>query len=251
MRRAASLAVIGFLFAAAGKPQAFEVASIKPSGPGSSDPGIYRYGRATLLDFLCTAYNVDPFQILSAAPLNQERFDLTAKIPEGATKEQFRMMLRSLLAERFALKARVQSREFAAYELVIAKTGPKLDKPLASGENLPDIPANRPSLMARNSFSGGFTLVRLTSRQEPISALARMLRSADDLPIVDKTGLTGKYDFNLEYTVEAPGATVDGPPVAPSLFSALQQQLGLQLVRAKAPFDVVIVDAVSKLPTEN
>ena len=105
-----------------------------------------------------------------------------------------------------------------------------------------------------STTADGSTLVRLKARQEPFSELAQMLHNSDDLPVVDKTGLTGKYDFTLEYTTDLPRASPDGqpdPPLAPSLFTALQQQLGLQLVRKKLPFDVLILDAVNKLPTEN
>ena len=81
-----------------------------------------------------------------------------------------------------------------------------------------------------------------------------MLRTADQLPIVDKTGLTAKYDFTLEYTTQLPNTTADlsaEPPVAPDLFAAIEKQLGLQLIRKKVPFDVLIIDAVDPLPTEN
>jgi uncharacterized protein (TIGR03435 family) len=264
-----NIRLFGILLAAVGlaQAQAFEAASIKPSGaqsvrgsdggPGSRDPSLYRFGLATMLDLICVAYDVQRFQISSSAPLDKQSFDLAAKIPEGATKEQFRVMLQNLLAERFLLKTHLQSKEFAAYELKVAKMGPKLsekgvDPPQSSSkDDWPELPRNRPTITARFSSAGGFTVVRLMSRQKPLSDLARMLRTADDLPIVDRTGLTGKYDFNLEYTLDIPGATVDGPPVAPGIFSALPQQLGLQLVRAKVPFDVVVVESVNKLPVEN
>lgn len=98
---------------------------------------------------------------------------------------------------------------------------------------------------------GGYILVRLRSQRERFAALVKMLRPADGSPVVDKTPLTGKYDFTLEYTTELPNATPGDPPVVPDLFIAVQQQLGLQLVRKKVPFDVLIIDSVSKLPGEN
>lgn len=114
----------------------FEVASIKPSGPhsirgseggpGSSDPGLYRFGLATLVDLIAIAYDVRFFQISSPAPLDRQNFDLVAKIPDGATKQQFHAMLQNLLAERFHLSLHIQSKEFPAYELVVAKTGARL-----------------------------------------------------------------------------------------------------------------------------
>jgi uncharacterized protein (TIGR03435 family) len=250
---------------------AFEVASLKPSGPRSirgsaggpesSDPGLYRFSSASLLDLIAIAYNVDFFQISSPAPLDRKNFDLVAKVPDGATKPQFRAMMQNLLAERFHLKLHLQSKEFPAYELVLAKTGPKF-REMASGilgssarkDGWPDLPPNRPGIMSRHSMSGGLELVRLKSQQEPISAFAGMLRRPDDLPIIDKTGLTGKYDFTFEYTRALPNSRPNGatdPPLVPDLFTALERQLGLQLVHKKLPFDVVIVDSVDRLPSEN
>ena len=272
-----SLRRVAILLAATaglGQPQtggaaapAFEVASIRPSGPhsirgsdggpGSSDPGLYRYGLANLLDLIIVAYEVEVFQVSSRVPLDRQNFDLTAKVPEGATKERFRAMLQNFLAERFHLKLHIQSRELPAYELVIAKTGTKLSVPAAklpAGDGWPELRPDRPGIAARNSFSGGFNLVRLKAQQEPLSVLARMLRNAEDLPVVDKTGLTGKYDFTLEYTIRLPAAGPEGipePSLAPNLSNALQKQLGLQLVRKKVPFDVLIIDTVDQMPTEN
>ncbi len=250
--------------------QTFEVASVKASGPksvrgseggpGSSDPSRYRFSAASLLDLIVVAYNVEYFQVSSQAPLDRQLFDLAAKVPEGATKQEFRTMLQNLLAERFGLKVHIQSKEFPAYELHAAKTGTKLKEGLLAGphhppgDGFPELPPNRPGLIVNNSVSGSFMLVRLRSQQEPLSQLVRMLRPADGLPVVDKTDLAGKYDFTLEFTQEPSNAAVDGaadPPVAPHLFTALEQQLGLQLVRKKVPFDVVIVESFNPQPSEN
>jgi uncharacterized protein (TIGR03435 family) len=112
-------------------PATFEAASIKPSGPksvrgsdggpGSHDPGQYSFGRATLLDLIAQGYGVDRFRISSTTPLDDQRFDLVAKIPADATKEQFRAMMRALLVERFHLKVHMVSKEFAAFDLTVAK----------------------------------------------------------------------------------------------------------------------------------
>jgi uncharacterized protein (TIGR03435 family) len=252
---------------AANAPPAFEVASIKPSGPksirdfgggpGSKDPERYHANSASLRDLIVHAWKVDYFQISSAAPLDRQNFDLMAKVQQGATKEEFRLMLQNLLAERFGLKVHMESREFPAYELVVAKTGPKLketdpDDHPSSKDGWPVLPADRPAMATLNTVVGGFWLVRLKAQQEPLSQLAAMLHMDNDRPVVDKTGLTGKYTFALEYAKELPGgAPPDAPPTAPALSTALQQQLGLQLVSKKLPFDVVVVDAFNKLPTEN
>jgi uncharacterized protein (TIGR03435 family) len=249
---------------------AFEAASIKLSGqqsvrgssggPGSSDPGQYRFDSATLLDFLAVAYHVQYFQISSKAPLDRDRFDLVVKVPAGTTREQFRVMLQNLLAGRFHLKLHIEQQEFPGYELVVAKTGLKLKADdgtllqIPHREGFPDLPPDRPGMRTMNSRSGGFILVRLRAQQEPMPVLAGMLQSPGDPPLVDKTGLTGKYSFILEYTTELGNATGSADaqlPEAPSLSVALQEQLGLQLVKKKLPFDVVVIESVDRLPTEN
>jgi uncharacterized protein (TIGR03435 family) len=263
-------ATAGLAGSQAPAPPEFEVASVKASGPksirgseggpGSSDPGRYRFSAASLLDLIVTAYNVQPFRISSPAPLDRRLFDLVAKVPEGTTKPQFRTMLQNLLAERFALKLHIESKEFPAYELVVAKTGTRLKEgveagaPHRPGDGFPELPANRPGMIANNSVSGSFLLVRLRSQQEPISEFVSMLRPTDGLPVVDRTELSGKYDFTLEYTEEPPNVAAESvadPPVAPNLFTALQQQLGVQLVRRKVPFDVLVIESFNQLPAEN
>jgi uncharacterized protein (TIGR03435 family) len=247
---------------------AFEAASLKLSGPqskrgseggpGTKDPGRFTYGAAGLDDLIVIAYHVDYFQISSKVPLDKRTFDLAATIPPGATRAQFRVMLQSLLAERFHLKAHVEKREFNGYALMVAKTGARLKEGAAAPpphvDGFPDLPANRPGLSSQHTMSGDYLLVRARVRQEPMAQFADWLHIADDQPVVDATGLTGKYDFIFEYTAEfkntTPG-TASEPPVAPDLFTALRQQLGLQLVRQKVPLQVVVVESADKLPVDN
>jgi uncharacterized protein (TIGR03435 family) len=205
----------------------------------------YSFGKATLLDFIAVAYSVDDStRISSATPLDEQRFDLVAKIPQGATKEQFRAMMRALLVERFHLRAHIVSKEFPVFELTVAKGGPKL-KPSDAAES------GRPRMSANFSTGGDFEVVHVRAQRAPMALLARMLPRPGEPPIFDRTGLTGVYDFTLDYTsergVSGPGAV----PPAPDLPVALREQLGLQMSRTKAPLDVVVVDSVEKLPTEN
>jgi uncharacterized protein (TIGR03435 family) len=248
--------------------QVFEVASIRPSGPksvrgsdggpGDKDPARYFFGRATLLDFILVAYHVELFQVSSKLQLDRDEFDLEAKVPAGATRDEFRIMLRNLLVERFHVKLHLESREFPAFEMQLAKGGTRLGTEaatrLASVDDFPQLTPGKPGLIARNSTISGYMLTRIRGQQQPVSSLARMLRTAEPHPVVDKTGLTGKYDFALEFSVELPNATADGPaepPRAPDLNTALREQLGLQLVAKKLPFDVVVVESFNSLPTEN
>lgn len=275
-----SFKYIGILWAAAAvqaqpAPEKFEVASIKPAGPqsvrgreggpGTKDPTHFRFQSATVEDLIVIGYHVDYFQVTSKVPIDREHYDVSANVPENATREQFRLMMRNLLEERFHLKAKVESREFAGYELVVAKTGLKLKESSSAAapthesrrpadDGFPDLPPGRPGLISNHTMSGGFVLVRTRARQEPISILAQSLHAPGEAPVVDRTGLTGKYDFTLEYTTDVPGSAHDGDsatPVAPSVFTALQQQLGLQLVAKKLPFDVVVVEAVDRAASEN
>ena len=199
--------------------------------------------------------------------LDREKFDLAANVPAGATKAQFRMMMQNLLAERFRLRLHTQSKEFPAYELVVAKTGPKLTVSNTGGmdtlpreaksrlsptnDGFPELLTDRPDIAARHSMDGGVELVHLKAHQETLSALAQWLSSDAGRPIVDRSRLTARYDFSLEFTKELPEAMAEMPHSAPSLFTALRQQLGLQLVSSKVPFDVLTIDRVDTAPTEN
>lgn len=253
----------------------FESASIQPAqapnqqsqsgGPGTAEPGHYQFHSATLLNLVVTAYQVAFFRISSEIPLERERFDVDAKVPEGATYEQFRAMMQNLLAERFHMRVHMESRVLHVYELQVVKTGLKLNEAAADGAaSLPgvfrpsddervDAPPGEPSIQTRVMTKRGVRMVSLIARQQPIFALIRRLRVLDHLPIVDRTGLTGKYDFVLEYRRFVPNSrSGNAPPSwgATDLFRALQKQLGLQLVSKKIPLDVVVVDSVDRAPTE-
>lgn len=258
------IAIVLAAFAIIGHAQKFEVASIKPSGPqsqrgeeggpGSPTPGRYVYNRARLSDLIAVAYHLDyEFQISSKAPLDRY-FDVAAKVPVPATREQFRTMLAGLLAERFHLRQHIESREFAGYELVVGKTGPKLNSASPAGRGFPDLRPGRPGLASMHTVQNDYPVVRLRAQQEPMSVFARSLRLSDGLPVVDKTGLTGAYDFTLEYSLDLPnsaGGSAGEPSGLPTLLTAIQQQLGLRLVSRKIPFPVVVVESVDRTPTEN
>jgi uncharacterized protein (TIGR03435 family) len=252
--------------------QEFEAASVRQSGPrsvrgseggpGSSDPGRYSFGRADLQTVIVIAYQVEDFQVSSRFAFDKE-VDIVAKVPPGATKDQFRAMLRNLLSERFHLKLHIESKEFPAYALTIAKTGPKLKEASSQSEpaprswlqeGFPDLLPNRPGLISQYVGSGGSsTLVRMKGQQQPMARLAAILRQSAGQPVVDRTGLVGEFDFTLEFAKELPEPSADAgdAPVAPNLDRALQQQMGLQLIRQKLPFKVLVVDSVDPLPTEN
>jgi uncharacterized protein (TIGR03435 family) len=250
-RKTVALLLVSAIAAGA---QSFEVASIKLSrpdaqrgsegGPGSKDPVNYRFISATLLDLIAIGYDVEYSQVSSKAPLDHDRFDLQAKLPEGTTKDDFQAMMRALLADRFQMKAHIETKEFPGFELVVAKNGPKLPNQPRS--------ANRPSLSATFSTNGGYTLIRVRAQQQTMDALAMALRRyAGDTFVVNRTGLDGAYDFTLEFTREIRGADAAEPPAAPGLFTAMQEQLGLRLISKKVAFPVVMVESFDRVPREN
>ena len=257
----------------------FEVASVKPSGPQSvrgsdggpntRDPERFTFNSAALRDLVFRAYGVDDSQAQISGPgwIDTERYDIAVKVPPGATKEQFQQMLRNLLAERFKLVVHHDTKILPVYEIAVANSGPKLKESVMDGaatnlppaqpvigaedkNGFPQLPPNRPTWSMMNRLGRS----RLAAHQQPISALATILRRSLERPIIDKSGLHGLYDFTLEFD---PRAAVGGTPLdgqeapSPDIFIAIQQQLGLKLVEAKAPFDVVVVDHAEKLPSEN
>jgi len=260
----------------------FEAASVKRSGPtsirnfdggpGTKDPGRYTATSAVLRDLLFRAYRTrgDDYREQISGPgwIDTEKYDVVVKIPPGITKEQFQLMFQSLLAERFKLAIHHETKVLPVYELVVAKNGPKLKE---SGENsdaeaappsrgssskldregFPIVPVGQANIAQR--FGPG-AVAHWTIRQEPIEAFAQALSQplAAGRQVIDRTALAGKYDFTLYYELQLPGnppSASDDP--APTLDQALQQQLGLKLADAKAPFDVVVVDHAEKVPTEN
>ena len=259
---------------------AFEVASVKPSGPeskrdsgggpGTSDPGQYHFYSAKLRDLIATAYHVQFFQILSKVALDHETFDVVAKVPAGVTRDVFRSMMQNLLAERFHLKLHNESREFPAWELTVAASGakfkessaapetapasaPRSSPPQADSDGFPVLPSDKPGFVVRYTIVDGFVVGHLAARQQPVTVLTGSFGLQDDPPIVDKTGLAGKYNFKLEFSREPPGAPLAEakvPPV-PDLFTAVQQQLGLQFKPRKLPFDVIVVESIARTPTDN
>lgn len=142
-------------------------------------------------------------------------------------------MLQALLQDRFKLKAHLDSRELPIYELVVAKGGPKLK------EATPDEAAKSMLLLRGRG--------EIDSISMPLHSLPSMLARELDRPVVDRTGLTGHYDFSLRFT-PVMGATPDSQD--PSIFTAIQEQLGLKLNPSKAPLDVLIIDHLER-PTEN
>jgi uncharacterized protein (TIGR03435 family) len=258
----------------------FEVASVRrvplgtgggmSGGPGTSDPERIAYTNVVLHPVLAIAYGEPVF---GPDWLDSERYDIMAKVPAGATKEEANLMMRDLLVRRFGLALHHESKDFPGYELTVAKNGPKL-REWFEGPDSPTLPPLRPQESAslprdRNGFphlpagrSGmafGFTgtgRTHVEAGQQTIAGLATWLGSHLNGPVIDKTELSGKYSFTLEFELEGDvvaqvGDLDDAGGPAPSLFGALQQQLGLKLEEKKLRRDVLVIDHIEKVPTEN
>lgn len=261
------------LFICAAWGQMFEVASIKPSpppdgrgirvrvdgGPGSKDPTRLTLENVALAGMVQMAYGIDDYQLSAPDWMKTTRFVLTAKVPEGATKEQMELMMRNLLIERFKLQAHVERKEVAgAYQLVVSKSGPKLTKSAGEPEEdavrpgrftldkdgYPEPPPGRGDWMAMGRGKARWRMANWGMEQ-----FAKGLADQLGAPVVDATGLKGKYDILISWSPEAMRA--DAPEDAgPSLFTAVQR-LWLKLESKKTPMDVVVVDHMEKTPTEN
>jgi uncharacterized protein (TIGR03435 family) len=228
-------------------------------------------------DYIGMAYRVRAFQIQGPDWMAEQRFDLAATLPAGSSTSQFSEMMQALLAERFGLKLHHDKKEFPVYVLEAGKT------PLKLQASKPDPNDAEPKGTATVSGSGSnqgvsvnlgqgssytFANNRFEATKLTMFQFAGNLERFVDRPIVDMTGLDGRYDFALDLTEEdyrimliragvnsgvtLPPAALrlleNGSPV--SLFDALQK-LGLKLDARKAPLDVLVIDEARKTPTEN
>lgn len=284
--------------AASAAPSAtFEVASVKPAapqpngqnrlamrgGPGTSDPGQISYTNVSIMSVLRIASDAYFYQIDGPSWLGVNAYDITAKIPSGTTKEQFKEMLMNLLAERFRLRLHHESHDVQGFELVIARNGSKLKEstiPDSSDSDMPQAgtPASNktdvngfPQLdhpgvamamkMAPNAKAPA---VYMTFRKQTLSGLVRTVGEELGRPVIDKTGLSGRYDFTLQFVPESgspaaqspPGSSPDTSPdipndPGPGILAALPDQLGLRLDSKKVPFDILVIDSVDKVPIGN
>ena len=249
---------------AADADPSFEVATIKPNNTGATSmQGLVIRGRkfmtraSSLGDLISFAYEVQAKQIINAPDwLDKDRYDIEA-VPEQEgvpNPEQIRIMIRKLLADRFALKFHHDKREMSAYVLTVAKDGQKL-KPTQLKGNLPGI--------GIGPGTGGITLNMINATIGDFTGFLQIL--VLDRPVVDKTGIEGRYDYRCTFTPDDSqfgghpppmpqakdnGSTDTAAPAAPSLYDAIQQELGLKLSAEKTAVDVIAVDHVDK-PSAN
>jgi uncharacterized protein (TIGR03435 family) len=238
---------------------AFEVATIKPTGPDPRGRFIRMQSAHQLVaknhalkTLIAAAYNLSP-QAISGGPawVDSDHYDILAKTPGEIRPnlDEQMSMLRKLLADRFKLTFHRERKDLSIYALTVAKGGSKLKESTLSADAFPEGP---PPLIFVLSPQG----VSLPGRNATMAELASVIqRAALDRPVVDKTGLSGRYDFTLEWTPDETQFGGQGPrenpeSTKPGLFAAIQQQLGLRLEATKGPVEVLVIDKVER-PSEN
>jgi uncharacterized protein (TIGR03435 family) len=232
----------------------FEVATIKPSNPAAQGKLLTIKGRqvltinTSLSDLISYAYGLHLRQVVGGPSwMESDKYDITG-LPEGQgmpNQNQMRQMLRALLEDRFKLTTHRETRELPAYALVVAPGGPKMTKNDSNPNGLPGLLFRGLGVLpATNATMGDFAGV--------------MQLAVLDRPVIDRTGLQGRFDFTLTWTpdetqfasfgVRIPTST--DPNAPPVLFTAIQEQLGLKLDSVRAPVEVLVIDRVEK-PSEN
>jgi uncharacterized protein (TIGR03435 family) len=220
-------------------PGRFEAASIKPSSPDSTTEtrrypgGRFTASGITLKGLIQRAWDVKSFQITGGpAWVNSQRYEVNAKAEGDVTSDHLMSLIQSLLAERFQLRIHRETRELPIYSLVVGKSGPKLQTSTAtSGPTWSKTPG------------------LLTGEKISMEMLATDLLEAQlDRVVTDHTGIRGEFDVKLTFAPsDSPTpANTDGP----SLFTAIQEQLGLKLEPARGPVEIIVIDGVEK-PSEN
>ena len=235
---------LGVTLAQSPQPKAFEAASIKPMELGGVMMGVSSSGSRVRLEgytqfyLIAEAFHLKFYQILRNSALQDDNkyYFITAKAEGEAirTRDEFREMLQTLLADRFRLKFHRETREIPVYALVVANGGPRFK------ESAPDTPRK-----ANHGVNGRYQNMDFT--QATMEELAEGI--GVDRPVINETGLTGKYDFKVEATPEFRIANNPDPSDI-TIFDALQRTLGLKLEARKAPVEMFIVDHIEK-PTEN
>ena len=238
----------------------FEVASVKPNASGALSPsdtvssGRFIATNESLRNLITLAYRIPWFRVVGGPDWLSNRFDIVAKIPDAGQAAQVQVMLQHLLTDRFALEVHRETRDQPVYALVIARTdrrlGPQLhtsdvdcaqvmarraaaEKSGAGSQAGQDESCSRPPLAPGHLTLHGLRLESLTNWLSGILG---------DRAVVDRTGLSGNFDVDLRYAVTPAGAPSDSP----SIFTAVQEQLGLKLEPTRAPIEVLVIDSAQR-----
>lgn len=224
--------------------QEFEVATIKPSPPQSegrtstrmstdTDTGKLLYSNVNLKELIGKAYKVQKYLINGPEWLETGRFDIVAKFLPHSPEEQVPLMLQALLADRFKLALHREAKVLPVYALTVAGNGPKFKATETASGISNNTTRTQQHVVAKVSMEG----------------FAEFLSGQAGRPVQDKTGLTGAYEMTLDWAND--NAPAGSDPSLPSLFTALQEQLGLKLAAAKGPVETLVLDHVNRTPAEN
>jgi uncharacterized protein (TIGR03435 family) len=252
MKASTSAIVVGLLVGGgffAQAPPAFEVASIKvhsfasPDRVGPPIAGNRLTSGGNLKQLIIYAYDLKVYQLyggptwVANPSTDTDYYDINAKAegPEPLTQSRARQLLQTLLADRFQLRLHRESREMPVYALVVGKAGPKFK------DSAQDATTGMRAKVTLATVASTFT-------KSDMNSLVRVLSSAADRPVLDQTGLTGFYDYKIEFARDPAAAAAESSAV--SIFTAVQEQLGLKLESRKAPIEVLVIDHAER-PSEN
>ncbi len=217
----------------------FEIVSVKPGDPndprssGRSTPEGMEMRNTTLNTLVRSAYGLNEFQLVGGPKwAGSAKFNIVAKMPTGTTRDQMPLMMQSMLADRFKLEFHRETRTLQEYALVVAKGGPRLQEPTEEDR-------------ARGGTSQGPSQIK--ARSATLADLAGMLISVVSAPVLDRTGIAGRYTIALQFAPLLGDKTTED--ALPDIFEALHQ-LGLKLEPLKGPVDVVVVDSAA-MPSDN
>jgi uncharacterized protein (TIGR03435 family) len=256
LRCLAVLTVHGVLFAQDATSSAFEVASVKRNNTPEArsefhtNPDGVTITNYRLRFLIANIYKIALYQLAGAPQwLDSNKYDIIARAPKGSSEDQLRLMVQQLLVDRFGLKFHRERKEVIGYAVVLAKGGPKF-----AIEKKPDEPGKDDG---RVGAGRGMARGHMVSSAVFASALSLYL----ERPVLDQTGIDGLFNFELRWTPDEteaqPGgapfpARVPSPdPAGPSLFVAIQEQLGLKLVTQRSQIDMFVIDHLQQIPTEN
>jgi uncharacterized protein (TIGR03435 family) len=244
MRIGVTILVVTAAAALRAQSPAFEVASVKPNHTGDHprtyprlQNGTFRAEIASLKTLIVVAYGLIELRISGPDWLNTEKYDILAKAPESTPDTQLQPLLQALLKDRFHLEAHFEMKEMPVYEMVIGKGGTKL-KPFDPAQRL-----EIPQRLGQSVLAMG---VGTTSQ------IADALARAAGRPVLDKTGMAQevRYEWMLNYAPLSTNGDAANS-VAPDLFAAVEQQLGLKLESKRASIRILVIDHADRVPTEN
>jgi uncharacterized protein (TIGR03435 family) len=256
----------------------FEVATIRISadsnaggyfsgGPGSRDPTLATFTHVRIGGIVRRAFGIEAsYRLVIPSGLPDAWYDIRAKIPPGTDETRFEQMLQNLLSERLGMKAHREMREVAGYEMTLAKTGLRLKAPeqtatppdsdtpvgalplIRDRNGEPQLPPGRNARIVVRLSDGRF---RHTGRMQSMADIVAMCERELGKPILNRTELTGFFDFNVDFmrTPDEPDQKMDES--ATPFLTALQAQTGLRLELKKVRTEVVVIDHIEKVPGEN